>query len=63
MHYIGLDVANKGSFIKVWHERVAKRRGFKTALVGLARKILQIVFYVLRDRREYDYRLLSQGVA
>lgn len=45
--------------LRQWHERVARRRGFKTALVGLARKILQIVFYVLRDRREYDYRLLK----
>lgn len=44
--------------LRAWHDRVAKRRGYKTALVGLARRILQIVFYVLRDRREYDYRLL-----
>lgn len=45
--------------LKAWHERVAKRRGFKTALVGLARRLLQIIFYVLRDRREYDPRLLQ----
>lgn len=45
--------------LRAWHERVAKRRGFKTALVGLARKLISIMFYVLRDRREYDYRLLS----
>lgn len=45
--------------LRIWHERVAKRRGFKTALVGLARKLLQIIFYVLRDKREYDPRLLS----
>lgn len=45
--------------LREWHERVAKRRGYKTALVGLARRILQIVFYVLRDRKEYDYRLLK----
>ncbi|MEW6116326.1 MAG: IS110 family transposase [Nitrospirota bacterium] len=43
--------------LRVWHEQVAKRRGFKTALVGLA--LIQIMFYVLRDRRQYDYRLLS----
>lgn len=45
--------------LKAWHERVAKRRGFKTALVGLARRLLQIIFYVLRDKREYDPRLLQ----
>lgn len=41
-----------------WHDKVAKRRGFKTALVGLARKMVQTAFYVLRDQREFDYRLL-----
>jgi transposase len=45
--------------LRHWHERIAKRRGFKTALVGLARKIVEIVFYVLRDRRAYDARLLQ----
>lgn len=45
---------------RLWHERVAKRRGKRTALVGLARRMLQTVFYVLRDQRAYDYRLLLQ---
>jgi transposase len=45
--------------LRIWHERVAKRRGFKTALVGLARRLLHIIFYVLRDQREYDPRLLQ----
>jgi transposase len=47
--------------LRIWHERVSKRRGFKTALVGLARRLLHIIFYVLRDRREYDPRLLQAG--
>ena len=45
--------------LRRWHERVAKRRGFKTALVGLARKLMEIIFYVLRDRRPYDVRLVG----
>lgn len=45
--------------LRRWHEQVAKRRGFKTALVGLARRLLQIIFYVLRDKREYNPRLLQ----
>jgi hypothetical protein len=45
--------------LRRWHERVAKRRGFKTALVGLARKLMEIIFYVLRDRRAFDARLLQ----
>src|ERR1700690_326982 len=45
--------------LRKWHERVAKRRGFKTAVVGLARKLIEIAFYVLRDHRAYDARLLQ----
>ncbi len=44
--------------LRKWHERVAKRRGFKAAIVGLARKLIEIAFYVLRDGKEYDARLL-----
>jgi transposase len=45
--------------LRKWHERIAKRRGFKTAVVALARKLTEIIFYVLRDRRPYDARLLQ----
>lgn len=44
--------------LKIWHARIARRRGNKTALVALARKLITIVFYVLRDQKEYDYTLL-----
>jgi transposase len=44
--------------LKRWCLRVAKRRGLKTAIVALARKLITIIFYVLRDKREYDYTLL-----
>lgn len=45
--------------LKIWHARIARRRGKKTALVALARKLVTIVFYVLRDKKGYDYTLLS----
>jgi len=45
--------------LRKWHAQVAKRRGFKTAVVGLARKLVEIAFYVLRDRRAFDARLLQ----
>lgn len=41
-----------------WWEGIAERRGKKTAVVALARKLITIVFYVLRDKKAYDYRLL-----
>ena len=45
--------------LRKWYERIARRRGFKTAVVALARKLTEIIFYVLRDRRPYDARLLQ----
>ena len=41
-----------------WSERVAARRGKKTALVALARKLLTIAFDLLRDGTTYDVRRL-----
>ena len=37
-----------------WTTRVIRRRGKKTALVALARKLLTIAFHVLRDESTYD---------
>lgn len=44
--------------LRKWWADIAKRRGAKTALVALARRLITIVFYVLRDKRPYDYTLL-----
>lgn len=44
--------------LRKWWLHIARRRGVKTALVALARKLITITFYVLRDQKEYDYRLL-----
>jgi len=41
-----------------WCARVARRRGKKTALVALARKLLTIAFHLLRDGTTYDPRRL-----
>ena len=48
-----------GKPLRKWYERIARRRGSKTAVVALARKLIEIIFYVLRDRRPYDARLLQ----
>jgi transposase len=37
-----------------WCARVARRRGKKTAIVALARKLLTIAFYLLRDGTTFD---------
>lgn len=44
--------------LRKWWLKIARRRGMKTALVALARKLITIVFYVVRDQKEYDYTLL-----
>jgi transposase len=45
--------------LRTWWVHIARRRGAKTALVALARKLITITFYVLRDQKGYDYRLLK----
>jgi len=45
--------------LRDWWENIADRRGKKTAVVALARKLRTIIFYVLRDKKSYDYRLLK----
>ena len=41
-----------------WWAAMAKRRGKKTALVALARKLVTIAFHLLRDGTTYDARRL-----
>jgi transposase len=40
--------------LQAWCERVARRRGKKTALVALARKLLTIAFHLLQERTTFD---------
>jgi transposase len=37
-----------------WFWKVARRRGVRTAIVALARKMLSVAFYLLRDGTQYD---------
>jgi transposase len=47
--------------LQQWCERVAKRRGKKTAIVALARKLLTIAFHLLREQTTYDPRRLRSA--
>jgi hypothetical protein len=44
-----------------WWTRVARRRGKKTAVVALARKLLTIAFHLLQDGTTYDARRLCSA--
>lgn len=57
-HAVLRSKSKEGLPLRQWHERIAKRRGKKTAVVALARKLITVLFYVLRDKKEYDYTLL-----
>lgn len=43
-----------------WWSRVARRRGKKTAIVALARKLLTIAFHLLQNGTTYDARRLQR---
>src|SRR5262249_61223771 len=45
--------------LQLWGERIARRRGRKTAVVALARKLLTIAFHLLREGTTYDARRLA----
>jgi transposase len=49
--------------LQQWGERLARRRGRKTAVVALARKLLTIAFHLLRNGTTYDARRLMRAVA
>jgi len=40
--------------LQEWWQRVAHRRGKKTAVVALARKLLVIAYHMLRDQTVYQ---------
>ena len=58
-HAILRSTNSESKPLRKWYERIAKRRVNKTAVVALARKLTEIIFYVLRDRKPYDAGLLQ----
>jgi transposase len=40
--------------LRVWFEKISKRRGKRTAIVALTRKLLTIAYCMLRDEMSYD---------
>lgn len=49
--------------LRKWFEQVRYRRGYKTAIVALARRLVTICYRLLRDMVEYDpARLRTSGV-
>ena len=53
-HQVAIDVSKETAPLRRWFERVATKRGKKTATVALARKLLVIAYQVLRRGTDYD---------
>jgi len=49
--------------LRTWFNKVARRRGKKTATVALARRLLVIAYHVLRNETDYDAARLKRNAA
>ena len=62
-HLVAIDKTRATQPLRRWFNKVAKRRGKKTATVALARRLLVIAYHVLRDETEYDATRLKRKAA
>ena len=47
--------------LRVWAGRIAARRGKKIAVVALARRLVRILFALLREETVYESRVSQRG--
>jgi transposase len=62
-HLVAMDTSRATQPLRTWFNRVAHRRGRKTAIVALARRLLVIAYHLLRDETVYDATRLKRRVA
>lgn len=53
-HLVAVDRHRDTQPLRSWFNRVARRRGKKTAVVALARRLLVIAYHLLREDTDYD---------
>lgn len=53
-HLVAADKGKATAPLRKWFSRLAHRRGKKTALVALARRLLVIAYHLLREETVYD---------
>lgn len=53
-HLVAMDTGQASRPLRSWFNRVARRRGKKTAIVALARRLLVIAYQLLKCETEYD---------
>lgn len=62
-HLVAIDTSAATRPLRTWFNKVAKRRGKKTALVALARRLLIIAYRLLKDETVYDARRVKRRAA
>lgn len=50
------SATNKSAYCRYYYEKVKKRLGAKTAIVALARRLAQIAYSILKEKRFYEER-------
>lgn len=62
-HLVAIDRHRETQPLRSWFHRVANRRGKKTAVVALARRLLVIAYHLLREETDYDAARLKRRAA
>ena len=62
-HLVAIDRHRPTQPLRTWFNRIARRRGRKTAIVALARRLLVIAYHLLREETEYDAARLKRRAA
>lgn len=58
------QVANKNSpYLGSRYQKVKARKGANTATIAVARRLLEIVYYVWKEKRPYFEKAQNQAVA
>lgn len=50
----------RDSYLARWYWKVKQRRGAKKAIVALARKLLVIIYNMLKNGTDYDEKVFSE---
>jgi transposase len=61
-HLVAMDRHRATQPLRTWYRRLTRRRGKKTAIVALARRLLVIAYHILREETVYDGSRLKRRV-
>ncbi len=62
-HLVVRDTHRNTARLRAWYAKVSRKRGTKTAIVAMARKLLTIAYRLLADETDYRSSLVSRRAA